>query len=210
MKKRLLLIVLCWVCSMGYATSLERFINKYKEKEGAVYYLFNRNRNFNDNSEGIVVPLMTQKVVSTTLSVMGIEELLRLRLDSCSGRVRETFVDGVYDAIPMDYSLLSAKGKQSVYMHNADEDYAYILIVNSDSPSLTLAYVTNTVVRAIMNDEGDAIDMDKFESYLQQRLEKLENLLQHSGERVRDGVKRLEEWTREWSEEMEKSDLLTL
>ena len=210
MKKSLILIVLCMACSVGYANSLERFINKYKEKEGAVYYLFNRNRNYNDNTEGIVVSPMTQKVVSTTLSVMGVEELLRLRLDSCSERVRENFVEGIYDAIPMDYSLLSENGRQCIYMHNADEEFAYILIVNNESPSLTLAYVTNSVVRAVMNDEGSGVDMDKFENYLLQRLEKLELLIQNSGERLKEGIKRIEERAREWSEESENSGIYSL
>ena len=153
---------------------------------------------------------MTQKVVSTTLSVMGVEELLRLRLDSCSERVRENFVEGIYDAIPMDYSLLSENGRQCIYMHNADEEFAYILIVNNESPSLTLAYVTNSVVRAVMNDEGSGVDMDKFENYLLQRLEKLELLIQNSGERLKEGIKRIEERAREWSEESENSGIYSL
>ena len=80
-------MALLLMSTMGYADSLERFINKYKEKEGAVYMVFNKDWHFNDASEGMEVSMGAQRFVSGTLALMGVEEMVSLRLDSCTEAV---------------------------------------------------------------------------------------------------------------------------
>ena len=212
-KKILTLLVVLFTYTVGYADSLERFINRYKEKDGAVYYVFNKDRHFNDTSEGMSVSMGTQRIVSGAMALMGVEEMVSLRLDSCTENVRERFTNRIYDAIPNDYSLLAEKNRRHVYMSNSEEEYAYILVVNNERPGLTLFYVTSAFVRAVMNDEGDGVDMDKFERYVEQRLERLEESLQGSGERVRKGLERfgkhLQERMEEWGEEYEHAETYT-
>ena len=204
MKKIEALMVFLLVCTMGYANSLERFINKYKEKEGAAYMVFNKDWHFNDASDGRSASMGAQRFVSGTLALMGIEEMMSLRLDSCSASVRERFADNVYDAVPADYTLISEKNDRCIYMSNSDEEYAYMLVVNSESPGLTLLYVTNAFARAIMNDEGTGIDIDKFERYLERIFNGLEESLQGTGERFMEGLKRLEKRIQERADEWEK------
>lgn len=204
MKKCIALIILLLSCSLNYANSLERFINKYKEKKGAVYYVLNRDYRFNDVPEDCNLSSATRQIVSGALAMTGVEEMVILRLDSCKKSVRERFIDRVYDAIPNDYTLLAENNRLRVYLNNSDKDYAYMLVVNDEVPSLTLSYVTNAFVRAIMNDKGDAIDMNKFERYMEMRIDGLEDALRGFGERLKIGVERLEkqiqEGVKDWSE----------
>lgn len=69
-RKTIALACLLLACSMGYADSLERFVNRYKEKEGAVCRVFNKDRHFNDVPEEDVSP-EAQRLVSGMLAVMG-------------------------------------------------------------------------------------------------------------------------------------------
>ena len=207
MKKLLVIIALLCICPISYAQSLERFINKYKEASGASYIVLNKDHHFNDVSEGMGIPKETQQVISGTLRVAGIEEMVALRLDSCAESVRKMFVEHVGDAIPTEYTLLSEKGVRSVHMSNSDTEYAYMLIVNAEAPGLTLLYVTNAFVRAVMNEEGTGIDLDKFEQYVERTLESLEESLQSSGEQLREGLKRWEKRIRKRIEEWENATL---
>ena len=207
MKKFSVIIALLCICSISYAQSLERFINKYKEANGASYIVLNKDYHFNDISEGMGISKTTQQVISGTLRVAGIEEMVVLRLDSCAESVRKMFVEHVGDAIPAEYTLLSEKGARSVYMSNSDADYAYMLIVNAEAPGLTLLYVTNAFVRAVMNEEGTGIDLDKFERYVEHTLEALEESLQNSGEQLREGLKRWEKRIQKRIEEWENATL---
>lgn len=204
MRKVISVMALLLMSTMGYADSLERFINKYKEKEGAVYMVFNKDWHFNDASEGMEVSMGAQRFVSGTLALMGVEEMVSLRLDSCTEAVRGRFSDRVYDAVPEDYALVSENSSRHVYMSNSDEEYAYMLIVNNERPSLALFYVTSAFARAIMNDEGTGIDMEKFERYMERIFRGLEESLQGTGERVRDGLERLEKRIRERADEWER------
>lgn len=204
MKKTVALIALLLVCSMGYSYSLQRFINVYKEKDGARYKVLNRDSHFNDVPDDALSPF-SMKLRSGTLKVLGIEEMVFLQLDSCRESVREEFVDDALDAIPMDYSLLAEKNAHSIYMSNSDEEYAYVLIVNGKKPRLTLMYVTNGFVRALVNDDGDGIDSEKFERYLEQGAEKLSESMLEAGEKIKGGLQRLQERAKEWQEENEKA-----
>ena len=116
-------------------------------------------------------------------------------------------MDGVYDVSPMDYSLLTEKSGYSIYMSNSDEEYAYVLIVNNKKPGLTLMYVVNSFVRALVNDEGDGIDSDKFGRYLEQGAEKLGESMYEAGEKIKGGLQRLQERAKEWQEESENEGL---
>ena len=203
MKKYLIVIALLCACSISYAHSLERFINKYKEKSGASYIVLNKDFHFNDASDGVSMPKATQQFVSGALRVVGIEEMVALRLDSCEEAVRKQFVERVCEVVPEGYTLLSEKHKRSIYMSNSDAEYAYILIVNGHTPGLTHLYVTNTFVRAVMNEEGTGIDVDKFERYVERILKTLEEALQGSGVRLKEGLKRWEERIQKRVEEWE-------
>ena len=70
-----------------------------------------------------------------------------------------------------------------------------MLIVNNsvEKPRLTRLYVTNNFLRAIMNDEGTAVDNDKFERYLEDRADKLEESAKGLGRSLEEGMRRLEE-----------------
>ena len=206
MKKVFALFAFSLLCSLSYGYSLQRFINTCKEKDGARCKVFNRDSHFNDVPDDAFSPL-SMKLRSGSLKVMGIEEMVVLQLDLCSETVREEFVDKVYDVIPMDYSLLTEKGGYSIYMSNSDEEYAYVLIVNNKKPGLTLMYVVNSFVRALVNDEGDGIDSDKFGRYLEQGAEKLGESMYEAGEKIKGGLQRLQERAKEWQEESEDEDL---
>lgn len=203
MKKTIALMMMLLVCSLSYGYSLQRFINVYKEADGARCKVLNRDSHFNDLPADAFSPF-SMKLRSGTLKVMGIEEMVILQLDSCRESVREQFVDDIVDAIPIDYSLLSEKNSHSIYMSNSDEDYAYVLIVNNKKPGLTLMYVTNGFVRALVNDEGDGIDSEKFGRYLEQGVEKLSESMLEAGEKIRGGLQRLQERAKKWQEENEE------
>ena len=205
MKKIITLVALLFVCSLGYANSLQRFINNYKEKDGARCKVYNRDSHFNDVPDDAFSPF-SLKLRSGTLKVLGIEEMVILQLDSCREAVRERFVDDVYDVVPLDYSLLTEKSGHQIYMSNSNEEYAYVLIVNSKKPGLTLMYVVNSFVRALVNDEGDGIDSEKFGRYLEQGADKLGESMLEAGEKIKGGLQRLQERAKEWQEESEKED----
>ena len=91
-------------------------------------------------------------------------------------------------------------------MNNADEEYAYLVIVDSDvsAPSLTRLYVTNAFLRAIMNEEGTGIDEEKLSRYLEGLADGLEKSLRGLGESLEEGIKRLEKRLQERAKELEK------
>ena len=73
MKKFFALTCLLLVCSLSCADSLERFINKYKEKEGVVCRVLNRDYHFNDVADDDMSP-EAQRLVSGAMALMGVEE----------------------------------------------------------------------------------------------------------------------------------------
>lgn len=197
------MMALLLICSLGHADTLQRFLNAYKNKDGARYKVLNRDCHFNDVPDGSISPF-SMKLSSGTLKVMGIEEILILQLDSCRESVRKRFVKNVYDAIPTDYSLLTDKNSYRIYMSNSDEEYAYVLIVNNKMPGLTLMYVTNGFIRALVNDTGDGVDLDELMDYFEQGAQKLGESMIGVGEKVKEGFQRLKERTKEWDEEQEE------
>ena len=203
-RKTIALACLLLACSMGYADSLERFVNRYKEKEGAVCRVFNKDRHFNDVPEEDVSP-EAQRLVSGMLAVMGVEEWMSLKLERCAQPTRERFADNVLDAIPADYALLKEGDHRHIYVNNADEEFAYVVLVNCDeaAPSLTRLYVTNAFMRAVMNDEGTGIDEEKFTRYLEGVVEGLEESMRGLGKSIEGGVRRLEKRLEEWARDME-------
>lgn len=205
MKKVFVLTSLLFACSLTYADSLERLMNRYKDKEGAECRVLNRDYHFNDVPDG-TMSAEAQRLVSGTMALMGVEEWMTLKLGQCRESVRERFVDRVIDAVPSDYALLKEKGCRSVYVNNAEEEYAYLVVVDSDvaAPSLTRLYVTNAFMRAIMNDEGTGIDEEKFSRYLDGLAEGLEKSLRGLGETLENGSRRLEKWLQERVKELEK------
>ena len=205
MKKTFVLTCLLLACSLTYADSLERFVNRYKEKEGAECRVLNRDYHFNDVPDG-TMSVEAQRLVSGTMALMGVEEWMTLKLDQCRESVRERFVERVADAVPSDYTLLKENGCCSVYVNNAEEDYAYLVVVDGDvaAPSLTRLYVTNAFVRAVMNEEGTGIDEEKFTRYLEGLAEGLEKLMRELGGTLEEGLKRLEKRLQERAKELER------
>lgn len=207
MKKTVLLLSFLLACSMGYADSLDRFINKYKDKRGAEYKVVNVNSDLDAMvADGIARGNKRAAIIRGSLVMMGIREVVTLRLDSCKQSVRAKFFTDVLDVIPDSYSLLAEKGNSLVYMDNSDAEYAYMLIVNNsvDKPRLRRLYVTNAFVRAIMNDSGDGIDKEKFERYLERQADVLEETAKETGRSIEEGVKRLEKHLQERIEKWEK------
>ena len=204
MKKIAALISLLCVCSLASADSLERLVNQYKEKDGAVCRVLNRDYHFNDIS-GEDMSMDAQRLVGGMMALMGVEEWTTLKLERCKESTRERFVDKVIDAVPDDYALLIERGYCSVYVNNAEEEYAYLVVADCDilEPSLTRLYVTNAFMRAIMNDEGTGIDEEKFSRYLEGLAEGMEKLLRGLGGSLEKGTKRLEKWLQERTEELE-------
>ena len=202
MKKSIFLIILLFISSVGHADSLQRFINRYSDVDGAQYKVFNRDSHFNDVPANSFSPF-SLKMRSGSLKVMGIEEMVILQLEQCRESVQERFVENVTDAIPDEYSLVAENIRYQIYLSNQDEDYAYMLIVNHKLPGLTLMYVTNGFVRAILNDEGDGFDPDKLERYLEQGAERLGESMINFGEKIKEGMLRLQESTKERVEEAE-------
>jgi hypothetical protein len=204
MKKIATLISLLCVCSLASADSLERLVNQYKEKDGAVCRVLNRDYHFNDIS-GEDMSMDAQRLVGGMMALMGVEEWTTLKLERCKESIRERFVDKVIDAVPDDYALLIERGYCSVYVNNAEEEYAYLVVADCDilEPSLTRLYVTNAFMRAIMNDEGTGIDEEKFSRYLEGLAEGMEKSLRGLGGSLEKGTKRLEKWLQERTEEVE-------
>ena len=208
MKKVVLLLSLSIVCSMGYADSLDRFIGKYKDKRGAEYRVVNVNSDLDAMvADGIAKGHKRAAMIRGGLVMMGIREVVTLRLDSCKQSVRTRFFADVLDVIPENYSLLMEKGNSLVYMDNSDEEYAYLLIINNsvEKPRLRQLYVTNVFVRAIMNDEGTAIDKDKFGRFLERQAEVLGEAARETGRSIGEGAKnlerRLQERMQQWEED---------
>ena len=205
MKKIAALISLLCVCSLASADSLERLVNQYKEKDGAVCRVLNRDYHFNDIS-GEDMSMDAQRLVGGMMALMGVEEWTTLNLERCKESIRERFVDKVIDAVPDDYALLIERGHCSVYVNNAEEEYAYLVVADCDilEPSLTRLYVTNAFMRSIMNDEGTGIDEEKFSRYLEGLTEGMEKSLRGLGGSLEKGTKRLEKWLQERTEELER------
>lgn len=206
MKRNVLLLGLLLVCSMSYADSLDRFINKYKDKRGAEYKVVNVNSNLDAMvADGIAKGNKRAAIIRGTLVVMGIREVVTLRLDSCKQSVRVKFFTHVLDVIPDSYSLLAEKGNSLVYMDNSDTESAFLLIVNNsvDKPRLRKLNVTNAFVRAIMSDNGDGIDKEKFERYLERQADVLEETARETGKSIEDGVKNLEKHLQERIDKLE-------
>lgn len=207
MKKTVLLLSLMLVCSIGYADSLDRFINKYKDKRGAEYKVVNVNSDLDAMvADGIARGNKRAAIIRGSLVMMGIREVVTLRLDSCKQSVRAKFFTEVLEVVPDTYSLLTEKGNSLVYMDNSDAEYAYLLIVNNsvEKPRLRRLYVTNAFVRAIMNDNGDGIDKEKFERYLERQADVLEETARETGRSIEEGVKRLERYMQERIEKWEE------
>ena len=204
MKKIAALISLLCVCSLASADSLERLVNQYKEKDGAVCRVLNRDYHFNDIS-GEEMSMDAQRLVGGMMALMGVEEWTTLNLERCKESIRERFVDKVIDAVSDDYALLIERGHCSVYVNNAEEEYAYLVVADCDilEPSLTRLYVTNAFMRAIMNDEGTGIDEEKFSRYLEGLAEGMEKSLRGLGGSLEKSTKRLEKWLQERTEELE-------
>lgn len=195
MKKTISLILLLLVCSWASADSLERFVDRYKDKKGVVYKVINTNSNLDDLIEsGLAKGRKRASLMRGSLVMMGVEEIVILNLDSCRSAVRSRFFANVMEAIPESYTVLTEKGDRIVYVNNYDEDFAYILIVNNnvEKPRLTRLYVTNNFLRAVMNDEGTAVDGDKFERYLEERADRLEESAKGLGRSIEEGLRRLE------------------
>lgn len=208
MKKTVLLLSLMLAYSIGYADSLDRFINKYKDKRGAEYKVVNVNSDLDAMvADGIARGNKRAAIIRGSLVMMGIREVVTLRLDSCKQSVRAKFFTEVLEVVPDSYSLLTEKGNSLVYMDNSDAEYAYLLIVNNsvDKPRLRRLYVTNAFVRAIMNDNGDGIDKEKFERYLERQADVLEETARETGKSIEEGVKRLERHMQERIEKWEES-----
>ena len=205
MKKIAALFSLLCVCSLASADSLERLVNQYKEKDGAVCRVLNRDYHFNDIS-GEEMSMDAQRLVGGMMALMGVEEWTTLNLERCKESIRERFVDKLIDAVPDDYALLIERGYCSVYVNNAEEEYAYLVVADCDilEPSLTRLYVTNAFMRAIMNDEGTGIDEEKFSRYLEGLAEGMEKSLRGLGGSFEKGTKRLEKWLQERTEELER------
>ena len=191
MEKSLILLLLLLVCSSGYADSLQRFINVHKEKDGARCMVYNRDSHFNDVPKGSLSPY-SHKLRSSTLKVLGIEEMIILSLDSCKERVRENFSEKVSRVVPDDYALLTDKEDYQIYMSNSDEEYAYILIVNRRAPGLTLLYVTNAFVRAMVSDDGAEFDPDKLGEHLERRAEGIGETVRRAGEKLINRINRMQ------------------
>ncbi len=207
MKKTVLLLSLMLACSIGYADSLDRFINKYKDKRGAEYKVVNVNSDLDVMvADGIARGNKRAAIIRGSLVMMGIREVVTLRLDSCKQSVRAKFFTEVLEVVPDSYSLLTEKGNSLVYMDNSDAEYAYLLIVNNsvEKPRLRRLYVTNAFVRAIMNDNGDGIDKEKFERYLERQADVLEETARETGKSIEEGVKRLERYMQERIEKWEE------
>ena len=75
MKKIIVLTSLLLACSLTYADSLERLMNRYKEKEGSECRVLNRDYHFNDVPDG-TMSAEAQRLVSGTMALMGVEAVV--------------------------------------------------------------------------------------------------------------------------------------
>jgi hypothetical protein len=195
MKKMATFITLLLVCIWVKADSMDRFVNRYKDKAGAEYRVINANSTLDELIEsGIAKGRKRASILRGTLVMMGVEEIETLDLEACKSTVRSRFFSNVLDEIPANYSILTETGDHIIYINNMDEDFAYVLIVNNnvDKPRLTRMYVSNTFLRAVMNDEGTEVDGDKLERYLERRAEKLEEAAKEGIRAIENGLRRLE------------------
>ena len=195
MKKMVTLIALLLVCTWAKADSMDRFINRYKEKDGAEYRVINVNSTLDELMEnGAVKGRKRASLLRGTLVMMGIEEIETLNLDLCKSSVRSRFFANVLDEIPEGYSVLTETGDRIVYVNNMEEDFAFVIIVNNnvEKPRLTRMYVSNAFMRAVMNDEGTEVDGQKLERYLEGRADKLEESAKEGIRAIENGLRRLE------------------
>ena len=195
MKKMVTLIALLLVCMWAKADSMDRFINRYKEKDGAEYRVINVNSTLDELMEnGAVKGRKRASLLRGTLVMMGIEEIETLNLDLCKSSVRSRFFANVLDEIPEGYSILTETGDRIVYVNNMEEDFAFVIIVNNnvEKPRLTRMYVSNAFMRAVMNDEGTEVDGQKLERYLEGRADKLEESAKEGIRAIENGLRRLE------------------
>ncbi|MBR5148940.1 MAG: hypothetical protein IKV15_07060 [Bacteroidaceae bacterium] len=195
MKKMVTLIALLLVCTWAKADSMDRFINRYKEKDGAEYRVINVNSTLDELMEnGAVKGRKRASLLRGTLVMMGIEEIETLNLDLCKSSVRSRFFANVLDEIPEGYSILTETGDRIVYVNNMEEDFAFVIIVNNnvEKPRLTRMYVSNAFMRAVMNDEGTEVDGQKLERYLEGRADKLEESAKEGIRAIENGLRRLE------------------
>ena len=195
MKKMVTLIALLLVCTWAKADSMDRFINRYKEKDGAEYRVINVNSTLDELMEnGAVKGRKRASLLRGTLVMMGVEEIETLNLDLCKSSVRSRFFANVLDEIPEGYSILTETGDRIVYVNNMEEDFAFVIIVNNnvEKPRLTRMYVSNAFMRAVMNDEGTEVDGQKLERYLEGRADKLEESAKEGIRAIENGLRRLE------------------
>ena len=174
---------------------MDRFINRYKEKDGAEYRVINVNSTLDELVQsGAAKGRKRASLLRGTLVMMGIEEVETLNLDLCKSSVRGRFFANVLDEIPEGYSVLTETGDRIVYINNMEEDFAYVIIVNNnvEKPRLTRMYVSNAFLRAVMNDEGTEVDGQKFERYLEGRADKLEESAKEGIRAIENGLRRLE------------------
>lgn len=196
MKKTFVFLSLLLACSMGYADSLDHLINRYKDKHGAEYRVVNVDSSLDELvASGVAKGNKRAAFVRGSLVMMGVKEVVSLKLDSCRLPVRSRFFGEVLDAIPESYSLLMEKGNSLMYMDNSDEEHAYLLVVSNsaEKPGLRRMYVTNAFVRAIMNDEGNGVDKEKFERYLERQADVLEQAVRGAGKSIEEGLRQLQE-----------------
>ena len=189
------LIALLLVCTWAKADSMDRFINRYKEKDGAEYRVINVNSTLDElMGTGAVKGRKRASLLRGTLVMMGIEEIETLNLDLCKSSVRSRFFANVLDEIPEGYSILTETGDRIVYVNNMEEDFAFVIIVNNnvEKPRLTRMYVSNAFMRAVMNDEGTEVDGQKLERYLEGRADKLEESAKEGIRAIENGLRRLE------------------
>jgi hypothetical protein len=113
MKKIAALIGLLCVCSLASADSLERLVNQYKEKDGAVCRVLNRDYHFNDIS-GEDMSMDAQRLVGGMMALMGVEEWTTLNLERCKESTRERFVDKA-KIVPLTDKELDVLTKKHFY-----------------------------------------------------------------------------------------------
>ena len=125
MRKLTTLLVFLFVCAWAKADSMDRLINRYKQKDGAEYRVVNVNSTLTELVEsGVAKGRKRASLIRGTLVMMGIEEVETLNLDLCKSSVRGRFFANVLDEIPEGYSVLTETGDRIVYINNMEEDFA--------------------------------------------------------------------------------------
>lgn len=185
MKKFYVLIALLLVCSLGYANSLDRFIDKYKEKNGAKYVVINEDTNLDElvDGDGFVFSLQGRKGLlrqlgSQLLNGLGVEEIELLDLEGCKKGVRKRFCKRSLKVIPEGYELLAESRMGDVYLCMTGEGDAQLLIVSREEgmPRLTLVEMTPGLVEKVIGAGSNGV------SYLESAFEKyLRPILQFGG-----------------------------